>query len=1523
MNFASDDVSDERRRLVLIPKIRKQTLKLDVVFGSDLADDDTDCDDKGWIRGETAMRISAPSTPDDGDGAEIDEVAMKKMRRVKTLLIHAEKDLVEIDSIEIDGERGKWRRIFADDENMSKMSVDTFDDSIVERIKLMKQVEDESLTTMNASDSGGGNSASASSRFAGASIILVEFESGEEIDFNSKEEEGDEEEGNPDVTMNEAVRDQEDIEKEEKGEMNNIDKAKRKDNGREVEVLIRFRSGNFPAVKTTARKDDDEESIVAIDVDNTGNDDNDGNGGNEDNEQRVQRSFWSSSSSSSLSKNTKKKVITDLSVACDGEFFKAPGTLEKPSCWFPCVDVHDCLTEFDFDISCAPHLVAIAPGQFEEAMWEPEVSDIDGQFRRRHTFRSVVPCVARDVCVVVGPFSAHRAYRDATIETVDPNALPVNPFARTKKQTTKITHEMQSKEGITMYIPKSLASTSATEEDADVAFLEHYERLKFLGRGVYDCMESFESYLGNLYPAEHTRLIFLPNSLAPNNTRGFSLANATIMFSKDVFIVDPTDGPRCVESRASLAEALANLWFGVLLLPRDVVSDSWLVEGLAGNLANAYVEKCCGTNEMSYRRAKEAEEVALNDDGKMLPPLCSQATRLWREGCTTGGKGQRFSNAKKVDAVANGKKIAQAAVAANAAGQTIKSVEPIEVLVSGDSFHPFPKTMDDITLLGSHPPLTLSPRVDRLLRLKAVAVIGLLERRMGREGLQKVCKYFANLQQKRTKENSKDESNDKDRNDATENKDGKNASSSKKTAKENQNQEHAQRIEKLREALASNARWISSQHFLDHCRSAVNLGKGEIASFIERWVYGCGSPTFDVGYSVRKRKNKLEFAVKVIHSPATLAADEAASRVARNHRTSMTIRLQEDATTSDHVVALTAGGATATPGTLAPSEHEHFVEVPLQAKTKDSRYEKKKFSAPVVESGTGAAINNDLLTAKDNQVSWVRVDPDGEWLCNIRMPIEQVGLESMQALLLDKETDVVAQSSAVRFLAKRAMIGSQTACAALEKCLRSDKTTFCRVRAEAAMALGKSTGVKSKFLGLSALVSYYRRTQCDRNTGFPKPNDTRNVMETIVDEAVLIALGTSVDDSNSVSGIICTPTTAFDCLIDRLSRNDNTGNPNSDVGLIVAALEALSIAMPPDAKRRDLAIAQAVRYAHRDPVFIKSDRNVVARASYRALANLARFAFDDENVQMEKRQKVIESALQCVDDAIGLSADNARGRRDRISTLFIDAVGVNQDADNLHECLEVISREPNPFARVHLLWDAIDAVTNYSHQKTSLTANDASGGQPKETFDQYYERMLVCYRAKKETLNLLKSCAYTDSAKCKVAANKLLRTLTVKIKESPRHEKIEEYQIDDIMRAVRKASLRATQHPEPLSRADLHKIDPAAALRMAEKQRKRAKKEEKRMRKLREAQEREAQRLKAEEEQIFGEGGEVLDIEPVSFPPTTTTTATTATTAVAVPGAPPAPVAVAAATAEPMEVDAAPPAAKPKMKLSFKFGAKK
>jgi len=253
---------------LLIPKIRKQSLTLDVVYGNPTDDDFEAIDAKrAWVRGETLMRISPPrnnaNAAENDDQSKIiqttetETTTERRRNRVKTLLFHAEKDLVEIDSIEIDGQKGRWRRIFVDEEEDTNFTTTTtnttpkaaanafFDDSIVERIKLMKQVEDESLMTMNTGGGGGsiGSTGSAgaasliSSRFAaGASIVLVELESGEEIDFNSKGGEDD-----PDAAMEDAGDEDEEMND------NKTDNTKKKDEGREVEVLMRFRSGNFPA----------------------------------------------------------------------------------------------------------------------------------------------------------------------------------------------------------------------------------------------------------------------------------------------------------------------------------------------------------------------------------------------------------------------------------------------------------------------------------------------------------------------------------------------------------------------------------------------------------------------------------------------------------------------------------------------------------------------------------------------------------------------------------------------------------------------------------------------------------------------------------------------------------------------------------------------------------------------------------------------------------------------------------------------------------------------------------------------------------------------------------------------------------------------------------------------------------------------------------------------------------------------------------------------------------------------------
>ena len=241
--------------VVLVPKVRKQTLALDVVFVEDEA--------TGWIRGETVVRVSPPSLDFESEEREREgamnetneEEALRKRRKVRALVFHAEKDLVEIDSIEIDGQKGRARRIFDDDVNydvVGKNAALSFDDSIVERIKLMKDVEDESLVLANDDDASAprasSSSSSSSSRSSGASIVLVELESGEEIDFNSREDD-------KDATMNDA-EDEEGMEEE----MVN----KQKNNGREVEIVMRFRSGNYPSSVSNVNAANDG-GIVAID----------------------------------------------------------------------------------------------------------------------------------------------------------------------------------------------------------------------------------------------------------------------------------------------------------------------------------------------------------------------------------------------------------------------------------------------------------------------------------------------------------------------------------------------------------------------------------------------------------------------------------------------------------------------------------------------------------------------------------------------------------------------------------------------------------------------------------------------------------------------------------------------------------------------------------------------------------------------------------------------------------------------------------------------------------------------------------------------------------------------------------------------------------------------------------------------------------------------------------------------------------------------------------------------------------
>ncbi len=58
---------------------------------------------------------------------------------------------------------------------------------------------------------------------------------------------------------------------------------------------------------------------------------------------------------------------------------------------------------------------------------------------------------------------------------------------------------------------------------------------------------------------------------------------------------------QAVDAMLTLVRALAQQWFGVWLRPK-VPSDEWLLQGLCTHLANLFIGKYLGRNEILYRQ---------------------------------------------------------------------------------------------------------------------------------------------------------------------------------------------------------------------------------------------------------------------------------------------------------------------------------------------------------------------------------------------------------------------------------------------------------------------------------------------------------------------------------------------------------------------------------------------------------------------------------------------------------------------------------------------------------------------------------------------------------------------------------------------------------------------------------------------------------------------------------------------------------------------------------------------------------
>jgi hypothetical protein len=349
-----------------------------------------------------------------------------------------------------------------------------------------------------------------------------------------------------------------------------------------------------------------------------------------------------------------------------------------------------------------------------------------------------------------------------------------------------------------------------------------------------------------------------------------------------------------------------------------------------------------------------------------------------------------------------------------------------------------------------------------------------------------------------------------------------------------------------------------------------------------------------VGYTFRKsRRQELLFAIELDGCAASAAADRAAFR--KNAKISVTVRVQEaDLPPSDHAVSLSA--------------HDRaYCLMPLQlvTKPKDRRTIARQQQAALdrqqraIEEGGANPRSLDAAAAAEVlqwecPVQWVRVDPEGEWLAEVRVPVAQHGLEGMVTAQLTKErpADVAAQAAAVAYLKKRAEAGSTSATRALLQCA-GDETVFCRVRADAAVALAVSArdGTQRANLAHTGVARAYRARRCDPKTGLPKPSNLggKSMAEAVVDEGFLRALGAPRDPSSS-SGEgdpshttkWTTPLECVELLIDALNHFRADGDPMDGGSFVATALLSLGNTRPPTAASFAGAANAVARWARRD-----------------------------------------------------------------------------------------------------------------------------------------------------------------------------------------------------------------------------------------------------------------------------------------------------------------------------------------------------
>ncbi|KAM6593682.1 hypothetical protein CsatA_001385 [Cannabis sativa] len=244
----------------------------------------------------------------------------------------------------------------------------------------------------------------------------------------------------------------------------------------------------------------------------------------------------------------------ETGIHFDGNVFHTDNQIRRARCWFPCID--DTLQRccYDLEFTVAQNLVAVSSGNLLY-----QVLSKDDPPRKTYVYKLDVAVSAQWISLVVGPFEVFPDHQSCVISHM---CLPV-----------------------------------------------HLSKLRSTVEFFHSAFSCYKDYLSVNFPFGSYKQVFIEPEMAVCSLglgASMSIFSSQILF--DEKIIDQT-----IDTRIKLACALAQQWFGVYITP-ETPNDEWLLDGLAGFMADFFIKRCLGNNEARYRRYKANCAVCKADD---------------------------------------------------------------------------------------------------------------------------------------------------------------------------------------------------------------------------------------------------------------------------------------------------------------------------------------------------------------------------------------------------------------------------------------------------------------------------------------------------------------------------------------------------------------------------------------------------------------------------------------------------------------------------------------------------------------------------------------------------------------------------------------------------------------------------------------------------------------------------------------------------------------------------------------------